>query len=185
AKDRAPFKSGVGKREEQVVNSQGRFPANLLVSDDVLNDGKISKNARPNCFGKEYNLKSPLYMNDRDDKIYSALNDSGSFSRYFDLDRWWTEQIKKLPKSVQKTFPFLIIPKASKAEKNKGCEKLEVKYGTAIHNRRCKNCGHGELDGRRTGDCCDNPDYINGTVRKEHKNNHHLLYDVFYYYLDA
>ncbi|KKL06614.1 hypothetical protein LCGC14_2594270, partial [marine sediment metagenome] len=26
AKDRAPFKSGVGKREEQVVNSQGRFP---------------------------------------------------------------------------------------------------------------------------------------------------------------
>ena len=30
-----------------------------------------------------------------------------------------------LPQSAQKTFPFLIISKASKSEKNKGCEELE------------------------------------------------------------
>jgi len=40
----------------------------------------------------------------------------GSFSRYFDLDKWWA-----------KTFPFLIVPKASKGEKNKG---LDVKRTT-------------------------------------------------------
>ncbi|GAH80104.1 unnamed protein product, partial [marine sediment metagenome] len=34
--------------------------------------------------------------------------DSGSFSRYFDLDKWWA-----------KTFPFLIVPKASKSEKDR------------------------------------------------------------------
>jgi DNA modification methylase len=43
-----------------------------------------------------------------------------SFSRYFSLDAWWDNRIKKLPESVQKTFPFLIVPKASKSEKNKG-----------------------------------------------------------------
>lgn len=62
-------------------NDQGRFPANLLVSDDVLND------------------------------------DSGSFSRYFDMDAWWTERIKRLPVEAQKTFPFLVTPKASKSER--------------------------------------------------------------------
>jgi len=52
--------------------------------------------------------------------------DSGSFSRYFDLDKWWEERIKNLPASVQKTFPFLIVPKASKSEKNRGCEDLPL-----------------------------------------------------------
>jgi len=47
----------------------------------------------------------------------SDLKDN--FSRYFSLDSWWDERIKQLPASVQKTFPFLICPKASKSEKNK------------------------------------------------------------------
>lgn len=55
-------------------NQKGRFPANLLVEDDVLNDG--------------------------------------SYSRYFDLDKWY-----------ETTFPFAIIPKVSKSEKNKGLDK--------------------------------------------------------------
>lgn len=50
----------------------GRFPANLLVSDDVLND----------------------------------------HSRYFNLDAW------------ADTHPFIAVPKASKGEKNRGCEKM-------------------------------------------------------------
>jgi len=48
-----------------------RFPANLLVSDDVL----------------------------------------GEYSRYFSLDKWAA------------TLPFLVVPKASKSERNRGCEK--------------------------------------------------------------
>ena len=52
------------------TNEKGRFPANLLVSDDVLN----------------------------------------SYSRYFSLDKW------------SESYPFLIVPKASKGEKNKGLD---------------------------------------------------------------
>ena len=62
-------------------NPDGRFAANLIVQDDVLND-------------------------------------QGSFSRFYDLDSWWKSQIHKLPAGVQKTFPFMIVPKASKSEKN-------------------------------------------------------------------
>ena len=56
------------------------------------------------------------------------MSDEGSFSRYYDLDAWWEERIKELPLNVQATYPFLIVPKASKSEKNKGCEGMEEKY---------------------------------------------------------
>jgi DNA modification methylase len=42
------------------------------------------------------------------------------FSDYFSLDKWWTNQIKHFPLKVQKTFPFLYVPKPSKKEKNAG-----------------------------------------------------------------
>ncbi len=57
--------------------TEGRFPANLLVSNDVLN---------------------------------------GGYSRFFSLDAW-----------TQRNHPFLIVPKASKKEKDAGCEKLPIK----------------------------------------------------------
>ena len=55
-------------------NGNGRFPANFLVSDDVLGD-------------------------------------SGGYSRFFSLDAW-----------AQKNMPFLMVPKASKREKDAGIE---------------------------------------------------------------
>jgi DNA modification methylase len=91
------------------VNTQGRFPANLLVSDDVLNDGRITKGT-----------DNPRH-NSKDSDIYGKYNpstsygfaDSGSYSRYFDLDKW------------ANTLPFLITPKASKSEKNRGLEDIK------------------------------------------------------------
>ena len=77
----------------------GRFPANLLVSDDVLNDGKVKK-----THGGGKQTQSQWVGGDMR-KI--GQYDSGSFSRYFDLDKW---------------ARFLIVPKASKSEKNKGLE---------------------------------------------------------------
>ena len=44
---------------------------------------------------------------------FAGYDGHGSFSRYFNLDAWYN-----------KTFPFSIISKASKSEKNKGCEGL-------------------------------------------------------------
>jgi len=55
------------------------------------------------------------------------IGDSGSFSRYFSLDQWFAKRLSELPEGVQRTFPFLVCPKPSKREKNKGCEGLEEK----------------------------------------------------------
>jgi len=74
-------------------NQKGRFPANLLCSDDVLNDGRITKS--PNSYTRKSEGRS-----------------AGSFSRYFDLDKWF-----------ETTFPFAIVAKASKKERNMGLDK--------------------------------------------------------------
>jgi site-specific DNA-methyltransferase (adenine-specific) len=109
----------------QFANAQGRFPANLLVSDDVLNDGKEIKAHYVKEGG--FNQYGGGGFGGGVCTPTNTYADSGSFSRYFSLDAWWDKKVKELPKSVQKTFPFLITPKASKSEKNKGLENLEEK----------------------------------------------------------
>ena len=76
--------------ENFVDESAGRFPANMLVSDKVLDD----------------------------------------YSRYFSLDEWFSKNLKSLPEPVQQTFPFMIVPKASKAEKNDGLDNFDTKQTT-------------------------------------------------------
>jgi len=96
-----------------------RFPANLLGSDDVLNDGKNWKG------GQNKSQAMSIFGNKmKERKQIKRTSNSGSFSRYFSLDAWWDEKIKYLPDNVKKTFPFLIAPKASKSEKNRGCKNL-------------------------------------------------------------
>lgn len=121
-------------------DKKGRFPANLLVSDDVLNDGqKWDKGGSVECGGVKQNKIYEKDMNE-DQSEFEAYNDGESFSRYFDLDRWWEEKIKELPREVQRVFPFLLVSKASKAERNLGVEDLEKEVG---HNRfdTCEKCG--------------------------------------------
>ena len=50
------------------------------------------------------------------------------FSRYYDIDTWWEDRIQDLPLNVQTTYPFMIVAKASKSEKNKGLDGLEEKF---------------------------------------------------------
>ncbi len=76
--------------ENFVDESAGRFPANMLVSDKVLDD----------------------------------------YSRYFSLDEWFSKNLKSLPEPVQQTFPFMIVPKASKSEKNDGLDNFDTKQVT-------------------------------------------------------
>ena len=85
---------------------EGRVPANLLVSDDVLNNGKITSS------------KGDIKKAGNSNKVYGTFNkdvftqvplDSGSFSRYFDLDVWFAQHLSQ----------FIITPKANKSERNK------------------------------------------------------------------
>ena len=118
----------------RIVDKEGRFPANLIISDDVLDTGKEHKSGHMDCVAKNeggvcYGKYNP----------HSAYNpgDSGGFSRFFSLDAW-----------AEKNLPFLIVPKASKKEKNAGCENIEPgsigKKGNGV-GRICEHCGAPQL----------------------------------------
>jgi site-specific DNA-methyltransferase (adenine-specific) len=93
-------------------DEKGRFPANLLCQDDILNDGHNYKVGDIDQFRRTDNK---IYGKSNKGERYTKTGDEGSYSRYFSLDQWWA-----------KTFPFLIVPKASKQEKNNGCEDLPL-----------------------------------------------------------
>lgn len=103
-------------------NKQGRFPANLIVSDNVLDNGKEIKSVggvyKKNKSDKESDIFNQLgdasYL--QKNNICTAIGDKGQYSRYFSLERWAEEH--KISE-VENTYPFLIIPKASKKDKGK------------------------------------------------------------------
>jgi len=101
-----------GSHVPYVQDKKGRFPANLLVSDNILDDGKISKSS-PVGF-KNIGWKHSGNKKDKrtELKYQKVFNDSGGFSRYFSLDTWWEK------------LPFLIVPKPHKKEKDRGLEHL-------------------------------------------------------------
>lgn len=102
--------------------SAGRFPANLLVSDDVLNDGVERKSGKAPSGGLVRRLDTERTTYNRSDfagqDAGALYGDSGSYSRFFSLDAW------------AQTLPFLAVPKASKREKNEGLEGLEERQVT-------------------------------------------------------
>ena len=106
--------------DEQVVAMVKKF-------SDVLNDGRIQKSRTAIRHNKGYvGSQNIAFTQSRPEwKEDYGIGDTGSFSRYFDLDKWFEGKLKELPKSVQKTFPFLIVPKASKKERDKN---LDIKH---------------------------------------------------------
>ena len=104
--------SGFGVDENATASPLGRFTANLLVSDDTLEE---------------------------------------DFSRYYSLDAWWNSRMDKLPDEVRNTFPFLVVPKASKSEKNKGLENFTPKP-VAYGNQAQAELKRGNLDFVAKGD---------------------------------
>ena len=107
-----------------VLSSEiGRFPANLLVQDDVLDNGIISKSG--GVGGRSMHGRGEGYgfrpMGDASPELPS---DEGSLSRYFSLDAWYSKNIEELPDYVQRILPFLYVPKASKGEREKNLDNL-------------------------------------------------------------
>jgi len=157
------------------INQKGRFPANLIVSNDVLNNGKISKSGQ-NCIRRQEGRFVEHKLGGKGQRQITH-NDSGSYSRYFDLDSWWAERIKKLPPEVQKVFPYLIVPKASKSEKNKGCENLTDKtQDQDAKNRvwadKCGNCGLKFIGGEPRCHCPAEKKVTSKKNGYKYKNNH-------------
>ena len=71
-------------------NTDGRFPANLLVSDDMLNDGKIGQNNSKNQeWGLNDDFKVNEYLVGLKKSGISRIADKGTNSRYYDIDKWF------------------------------------------------------------------------------------------------
>jgi hypothetical protein len=79
----------------QQENTQGRFTPNLLVCDDMLNDGSVVKSS--NNWSKKTTLQSP-YFTDEKQEIYkdTSYGDKGTNSRYYDLDLWFDKMVHSL-----------------------------------------------------------------------------------------
>ena len=79
-------------------NQQGRFPANLLCSDDVLNDGIISGGGKYSGIKKRQRKR---YFDGKGDMTNEAnspdnYGDKGTNSRYYDIDKWFEKMINEL-----------------------------------------------------------------------------------------
>jgi hypothetical protein len=82
-----------GKRTEPVEsNPKGRFTPNLLVCDDMLNDGVISLSKK----GKERQVKNYGSFGGGHTNTDNEYNDKGTNSRYYDLDKWFDKIIDSL-----------------------------------------------------------------------------------------
>ena len=78
--------------EHKEYNQQGRFTPNLLVCDDMLNDGSISKTTQKNKVVKN----TTQMFNYSTQREYPEISDKGTNSRYYDLDKWFDKVIDNL-----------------------------------------------------------------------------------------
>lgn len=97
---------------ESMTSQRGRFPANLLVSDKALDTGTMSRSGKIKPHHQLTEKKNQIYgkYNRKPAEEQVTYGDMGDQSRYFDLDAW------------AKHHGFLDVPKASRSERNKGCE---------------------------------------------------------------
>jgi len=83
---------GYGDTHNDYKEQQGRFTPNLLVCDDMLNDGSITKQSK-----RYYNIGTggQGFYGVKSNGI-PQQGDSGSSSRYYDLDKWFDKIIDSL-----------------------------------------------------------------------------------------
>ena len=144
-------------------NTDGRFAANLIVQDDVLNDGVKRSKGKHTDSGS---ASGGIWQESTGKPAGRTYGDEGSFSRFYDLDSWWKSQIHKLPESVQKTFPFMIVAKASKAEKNKGLDHLPKKKSSSMPGRRnAEDMSNSKIDHDVTGRFVTEKQNVHPTVK--------------------
>ena len=83
------------KRDGVYVNQQGRFTPNLLVCDDILNDGSVSKSGfNPKAEIKQYGGGNFGGGKTNDNGV--DYGDKGTNSRYYDLDKWFDKVIDEI-----------------------------------------------------------------------------------------
>jgi site-specific DNA-methyltransferase (adenine-specific) len=109
------------------VTEKGRFPANLLVSDGVLDGAGCADHKAGNNNSDTHPNRGDIFPFAGGTSLRDYHGFVEKFSDYFSLDRWWAAFAGKLPKEVRDTFPFLVTPKPTKGEKEKGLDRFTTK----------------------------------------------------------
>ena len=83
------------KRE---ITTQGRFTPNLLVCDDMLNDGRVGGGGSYSGIKKRTRIRYFDVRDTMDNEANSPDNygDKGTNSRYYDLDLWFDKMLEGL-----------------------------------------------------------------------------------------
>jgi len=74
----------------------GRFTPNLLVCDDMLNDGIIREGNKPSKRNKNHRYSMDYGLKVYDGMDITGYGDTGSSSRYYDLDKWFDKVIDEI-----------------------------------------------------------------------------------------
>ena len=77
-------------------DTKGRFTPSLLVCDDMLNDGSVSKSQKTNGvnIGR---FPNTIKTGVKYQKEYErGFDDKGTNSRYYDLDKWFDKVINEI-----------------------------------------------------------------------------------------
>jgi hypothetical protein len=99
AGNRTDSSTNVGNEVKNIIREllpkapKGRFSPNLLVCDDMLNDGVITKQSKRTYKPTEHT--GSLFGNSPQAHGV-GIGDSGSSSRYYDLDKWFDKIIDSL-----------------------------------------------------------------------------------------
>ena len=120
-----------GRIPTKLDNNSFRQPSHLLSEDNSLDDGikrssgKMSSSKHKRNLTDKDNYQANTYgkFNLKGVPLKDTFGDSGSFNRFFNLDWWWEERIKRLPEHVKKILPFFAVKKPSKKEKELGIVK--------------------------------------------------------------
>jgi hypothetical protein len=91
----------IKKSGKEYSITQGRFTPNLLVCDDMLNDGVIHKSGDGKSGMKLINHNVNNFAVGEDCSFYKEsktihYGDKGSNSRYYDLDKWFDKMLYEI-----------------------------------------------------------------------------------------
>lgn len=84
------------RSELETTQGQGRFPANILVSDDMLNDGVVNGGGSYSGIKKRKRINHFTERGEQYGQAESPDNygDKGTNSRYYDIDKWFDNLIE-------------------------------------------------------------------------------------------
>jgi hypothetical protein len=89
------YQSGGNGSPDYITDTRGRFPANLLVSDDMLNDGKKYGNLFNTNRNKDVDggTGNSLVRAHKQGESNGVFDNGISSSRFYDIDKWFDNLI--------------------------------------------------------------------------------------------